>query len=1018
MDKLLFSRYHPAVESYEDLQRIFVGADRKKLLELLVNEIRRAEPGSTLQPHLIVGPRGIGKTHLLWLLFHRLNQDPEIAKTWIPVVMREELFDIDSFADILLGALAHLASRSSRAGKVPDGVHAIAVDGLKWTTEAGDPQTKFNRVLSIFEQISSKQSRRCLLVVENLDMLSKEFPEQELENFQALISRSISIKLVGSATTIFDAVQQLEGPLYGYFREHRLQLLQPEEVSELVSRLLELFTPRYNVAVEYLQTPDGLRQRHLIKALVYLSGGLPRMVFPLFEFAMAECGATSDGPDALSLRSRSLAMLKNIFDGLTEVYVDRLKNHVPPAERKILMALASADSTLRPKDISARTGMSPQQVSNHLMRLAEKRLVRVATLTRGREQFYLPTEPLFGLWDQWRRGASNREKWSFIPDLLAMVFGTEELKKRIDSAGKESTFYRQALERAPLMEKRLLDSAGPYAALQRGVLIEEKELAATFPSENQTMPDRVIRAAGSSLERDAKDLFNRAVEMHRSDRLTEAIGLYDQLVKRYKDRNEIVLAEKVAMALFNKGILLSKLKRFEEAIRAFDQVTERYKDRNEMKLAEKVAKCLVNKGILLILLKRFKEAIRAFDQIIERYRNRDEVALAEKVAIAMVIKGTDLSMGERLEEAIQTFDQVIERYRDRDEVALAEKVAIAMVNKGAILGKLERFKEAINIYDKVIEYYIDRNEAVLVEQIAMALVNKGSDLGRLERFEEAIQVFDQVVELYKERDEVALAENVSMALVNKGIALGRLKRLERAIQVYDQIIELYSGRDEAALVENIPRAMFNKGIALATLDRGKESLESLANALEARPDGFRRNVLHLDSDELTMLMHSLEPAVDTSDVSGTHVLAHIQAGLIRHELIEGNAGKAEAKLGLVLNLPDEGIELLSFLLIDLLDEMRFKEANLLSGILKKQEEPPDIGKRLGPLYRAARICGHITDNEPKKALEIVQGMGAAERETVLRLLGRVLDPDWLRIAQDKAERKKPRPRQRKKRRVT
>jgi len=163
-----------------------------------------------------------------------------------------ELFDIDSFTDILFGALEHLASRSSRAGKVPYGVHAIAVDGLKWTAEAGDPQTKYNRVLSIFEQISSKQSRRCLLVVENLDMLCTEFPEQELKNLQALISRSISIMLVGSATTIFDAVQQLDGPLYGYFREHRFQLLQPDEISLLVSRLIDLYALRHKTVVQYL----------------------------------------------------------------------------------------------------------------------------------------------------------------------------------------------------------------------------------------------------------------------------------------------------------------------------------------------------------------------------------------------------------------------------------------------------------------------------------------------------------------------------------------------------------------------------------------------------------------------------------------------------------------------------------------------------------------------------------------------------------------------------------------------
>ena len=82
------SHYTPSLMPQEALEAIFV--KREHLAERLVD--KAVESVTTASKHhvLLVGPRGIGKTHLMSLLFHRLQDRGELKSKVLIAWLREE----------------------------------------------------------------------------------------------------------------------------------------------------------------------------------------------------------------------------------------------------------------------------------------------------------------------------------------------------------------------------------------------------------------------------------------------------------------------------------------------------------------------------------------------------------------------------------------------------------------------------------------------------------------------------------------------------------------------------------------------------------------------------------------------------------------------------------------------------------------------------------------------------------------------------------------------------------------
>src|SRR3989304_9353751 len=83
--------YNPRKKTFQQLEKSLVGNDRWDILNGIMRELMLKKGEAPKQHWMIVGPRGIGKSHLLTLLYHKVKDDKKVSKLWLPVLFPEEL---------------------------------------------------------------------------------------------------------------------------------------------------------------------------------------------------------------------------------------------------------------------------------------------------------------------------------------------------------------------------------------------------------------------------------------------------------------------------------------------------------------------------------------------------------------------------------------------------------------------------------------------------------------------------------------------------------------------------------------------------------------------------------------------------------------------------------------------------------------------------------------------------------------------------------------------------------------
>ena len=187
------------------------------------------------------------------------------------------------------------------------------------------------------------------------------------------------------------------------------------------------------------------------------------------------------------------------------------------------------------------------------------------------------------------------------------------------------------------------------------------------------------------------------------------------------------------------------MNRSEEAIAVYDALLERFKDSDELALQERVAKALVNKGATLGQLNRSEEAIAVYDALLEQFKDSDELALQEQVAKAQVNKGATLGQLNRSEEAIAVYDALLERFKDNEEAVIQRQVVTALCNKAELVIAGNSKEQAINAIRDAIFFIKDGNKQdraamellsfIIEETTVSSVFRKIEDIPESENFE-------------------------------------------------------------------------------------------------------------------------------------------------------------------------------------------------------------------------------------------------------------------------------------------
>ncbi|AKJ40590.1 tetratricopeptide repeat protein [Methanosarcina barkeri] len=821
--KVTLYRYSPENIPQEILENIFVGRD--DLFEKTFKELETAGKNKTPRFYLIVGSRGIGKSHFLIMLYHKIKQ--ELSSLYIPVKFAEEEYSVYRASDFFLRVLQEQNEDTS-------GILSL-----------NDEDEILDASLDRLKEIAKKENKTYLIFVENLHEVFRQFEAKEVQKLRSIFQKYDFFSIVASSPIIFPGVAESEEPFYNFFRIQYLRELTVNEIKILLKKIA-----KNEDNSEFLKDFNKYESR--IEGIAHLTGGSPRLVIFFYEL-----------------------IARDNFEDLEKAFFKILDEHTPyyqeifqlltGQKRLIFDTVISSESPLTPKQIAEKSRIDASTVITQLRRLEKDGYVLSRPM--GRETYYEVRERLFRLWRDMRQPL-GRNRISVFMDFLKLWYTSDEQKELF-----ERKFHllesgnKDVLKDLCYYVEVLPDKYKTEALLRLTPKIIELEEWEEVDYDTQKLKEIANKNADINLkakslifeslshykyDKIALETFKKALKFNQKDYFvlldSSHITIYKELLRAFDKILDLNPEDEYALS--RKGYILGSLKRYEEALEVFNHVLDlnpedeyalsdkgnalnllgRYEEALEvfnkvLNLNPENEYALSNKGNALGSLKRYEEALEVFNHVLD-LNPENESALSDKgYALgslkkhedaleifnhvldlnpedesALSNKGNALNLLGRYEEALEVFNHVLD-LNPEDEYALSRK--------GYALDSLKRYEEALEVFNKVLD---------LNPEDEYALSRKGYALGSLKKHEEALEVFNHVLDLNPENES---------ALSNKGNALNLLGRYEEALEVFNKVLDLNSENEYALL---------RKGNALNLLGRYEEALEVFNKVLDLNPE--------------------------------------------------------------------------------------------------------------------------------------------------------------------------------------
>jgi tetratricopeptide (TPR) repeat protein len=514
----LLSRFTPSVVAAQTLEAIFV--QRQKLAADLVERIQDSALTASKHYSLLIGARGMGKTHLVSLVYHRVRALPALQEHLLIAWLQEEEWGIDSFLELLLRILRALAIEDTSIEPRIEPLFQLPPDQAE---SVG---------IQILKEIIGQ--RTLLLLIENLDDLFAGLGEKGQQKLRSFLQESACCTILATAVGLFNGVKRRTAPFYGFFRPVYLQELTVQEAQELLIKIATLQGQADLVA--FLKTPTGQAR---VQAVQHLAGGNPRIYITFAEFLTCQ------------LLDELVPPFIGTMDMLTPYYQSRMR-FLSLQQRKIVEFLCEHKFPVPVKEIAQRCFISHQTASSQLKDLLEKGYVRKDAI--GRESFYELREPLMRICLGMKKYRS--EPIGLIVDFLRTWYPKNELQA---------------------MQQNLLTTLGPTSSMHSYLdhALDDAEITDEDPriqacwEQIQAQSDQEEYDAALNIAEKLLKIRDSWVEralyaacLCFSGHYEEAISSYDQVLEIKPDFHK---------AWNNRGIALASLGRYEEAISSYDQ---------------------------------------------------------------------------------------------------------------------------------------------------------------------------------------------------------------------------------------------------------------------------------------------------------------------------------------------------------------------------------------------------------------------------------------------------------------
>jgi tetratricopeptide (TPR) repeat protein len=838
--RALLSNFTPSIMAPQVLEDILV--QRHELAADLVDRIIISITTENKHYPLLIGARGMGKTHLVSIVYNRIKQREDLQDLVMIGWLREEEWGISSWLDLVVRIFRLIGEEYPNTE-----IAATAINNIT-TLQTHSPTEAEVLAESLLAELVGKKT--LFLIIENLDDVFDGLGTNGQQRLRSFLQEYKCCTILATTPVLFNGITRRDEAFYSWFTPFHLQPFTHTDAIELLTNIATQSGDQE--LASFLRTPAGSAR---VRAVHRLAGGNPRG-YTLFAQLITK-------QDLDSLVGAFMKML----DDLMPYYQSRMAM-LSPQQRKIVAHLVDNTEAIIVKDIATWCFATPQTVASQLKDLKAKGYVVSSAV--GKESYYELTEVLMRLCLEVKK-YRGKEVESLV-EMIRIWYRPEEIKAQFDRLmllGNEehAHYYKHALEDSrphPMLLacnrdfQKSLDRGDAKSALQvweelahvqnisadRSQPIADLIVAEKFDEARgaiRELLDTEQRSQNSTQVETIEELYLQGVLLYEAEDWGAALAVFDRCLQQNPQDDKV---------LFMQGNTLSGLGRFVEAIASFDEVLKNNPDdheswynrgnamRNLGRLDEAIAsydKVLKinpdfhyawnNQGVNLYELGRLDEAITSYDNALkinpdnnEAWDNRgnalanlgrfDEAIVSHDKALkikpdshqAWYNRGIALFELGRLDQAINSYDEALEINPDKSE---------AWNNRGVALGRLGRFDEAIANYDKALK--IKHNDYG-------AWYNRGGALFELGRLDEVIASYDEALEINPDKGE---------AWNNRGVALGRLGRFDEEIASYDKALEIK--HDDHG-------AWYNRGVALGDLGRFSEAINSYDEALKIKPD--------------------------------------------------------------------------------------------------------------------------------------------------------------------------------------
>lgn len=545
---MVHSTFSPGGMSAELLERTFV--QREGLAERLTQLFEESALTDSKHHVLLVGPRGIGKSHLVSLVYHRLLNKAELKDRLVIAYLREDEWGVTSFLDLVVRILRELN---------------VPIREL----QSLSPEGAEERAWKVLRELV--QGKTLLVILENLDTILRSLGEEGPRKWRSCIQNSRLWSVLATTPSLSEDISDHASPFYGFFEIQPLGGLSVQDAVTLLQRLAEC-QGRRDIA-EYVSSPAG---RARVRAVQHLANGNHRIFVIFYEFLAHDKEADLVEP-----------VLKTI-DYLTPYYQSQMKE-LSPQQRKLVEFLCRFRRPANVKTIASACFVSHQTAASQLKQLLESRYLRVTRI--GRESYYELNEPLLRICIEAK--SHSGEPVKLLVEFLRYWFARQELEQKltaIEADVPERAYFIAALREYGDVEghvhlspdvRRLCQelSRAQFSGDKTRVVSTALELAQVSKiAEDWIHYTKAVSHSGDS--RGAMETLQGAVREH-PDNVEALLGLsriYDMTARTQEALSLIervlTVNPRMALAWVDKGDMLRRLRKEGEALEAYAHASD------------------------------------------------------------------------------------------------------------------------------------------------------------------------------------------------------------------------------------------------------------------------------------------------------------------------------------------------------------------------------------------------------------------------------------------------------------